>query len=281
MKVKKSYTISSKEEDEINKILETGLNEVNFGKTPKTKSLTDLNNEIHPIHANFTSNDPCSFPSMRNDLRNLQNNINKFEQKLFRSNNINTYSSNMRTTASYSKFPNFSTGISSSFDYKEKLAQKENEILNLKLQIQQQQRDKECLEEQVNKMTQEISNINVKFNNCVKENTKLKEYKNDYEKLQADYHKLLQEYKYSEDIRNNQKALIRNLQSDIDEMRKESYNRINQIEMNYKLTKQTHQEENKLEDINTHKNAQVLSKTKEKKKKQKKIIHKKRSLSKV
>ena len=280
MKVKKSYTISSKEEDEINKILETGLNEVNFGNSPKTKSLSDLNKEIYPVHTKFINNDPCSFPSMRNDLRNLQNNINKFEQKLFRSNNISTYSSNIRTSASYSKFPTFTTGgMSTSCDYKEKLAQKENEILNLKLQIQQEQRDKECLQGQIDKMTQDISNINIKFNDCVKENTKLKEYKHDYEKLQADYHKLLQEYKCSEEIRNNQKVLIRNLQSDIDEMRKASYNRISQIEMNYKLTKQSLQEENKSEGIN--KNIQILTKTKEKKKKQKKIIHKKRSLSKV
>lgn len=272
MKGKKCYTISSKEENEINQILDSGLSEVNYqsyGTVNSNQFETTYQYKIPMKNFQSTS----SIGQMKNDLQNLQSNINKLEEKLFTSNpNVKTYTSyNSNRSIPISTV---STSINPNIDYKEKLAQKENEILKLRMQIENEQREKEYLQKQMDKMTQDFSDLNIKMNNQKKEIESLKEYKNDFEKLRSDYHTLFKEYKYSEELRNEQKNLIRNMQNDIDAMRKASYNRIYQIEMNGKILKDLNKEEVK---SNTSSNKPKISKSNSCLNTKKKVIKKKKT----
>ena len=241
MKGKKCYTISSKEENEINKILDSGLSEVNYQNygTVNSNQFESTYQYKIPMRSFQNIN---SIGQMKNDLQNLQSNINKLEEKLFTSTPTLKVNHSLNSTRSI-PLSTVSSSINANVDYKEKLAQKENEILKLRMQIENEQREKEYLQKQMEKMTKDCSDMNIKLNNQMKEIESLKECKNDFEKLRRDYHTLFKEYKYSEELRNEQKNLIRNMQDDIDAMRKASYNRIYQIEMNGKISKDMNQEE--------------------------------------
>lgn len=241
MKGKKCYTISSKEENEINKILDSGLSEVNYQNygTVNSNQFESTYQYKIPMRSFQNIN---SIGQMKNDLQNLQSNINKLEEKLFTSTPTLKVNHSLNSTRSI-PLSTVSSSINANVDYKEKLAQKENEILKLRMQIENEQREKEYLQKQMEKMMKDFSDMNIKLNNQMKEIESLKECKNDFEKLRRDYHTLFKEYKYSEELRNEQKNLIRNMQDDIDAMRKASYNRIYQIEMNGKISKDMNQEE--------------------------------------
>ena len=241
MKGKKCYTISSKEENEINKILDSGLSEVNYQNygTVNSNQFESTYQYKIPMRSFQNIN---SIGQMKSDLQNLQSNINKLEEKLFTSTPTMKVNHSLNSNRSI-PLSTVSSSINANVDYKEKLAQKENEILKLRMQIENEQREKEYLQKQMEKMTKDFSDMNIKLNNQMKEIESLKECKNDFEKLRRDYHTLFKEYKYSEELRNEQKNLIRNMQDDIDAMRKASYNRIYQIEMNGKISKDMNQEE--------------------------------------
>ena len=241
MKGKKCYTISSKEENEINQILDSGLSEVNYQTYGTVNSNQFESTYQYKIPMKSFQN-INSIGQMKNDLQNLQSNINKLEEKLFTSTPSLKINNSLNSNRSI-PLSTVSSSIKINIDYKEKLAQKENEILKLRMQIEKEQREKEYLQKQMEKMTKDFSDMNIKMNNQMKEIESLKECKSDYEKLRRDYHTLFKEYKYSEELRNEQKNLIRNMQDDIDAMRKASYNRIYQIEMNGKIAKDTNQEE--------------------------------------
>lgn len=241
MKGKKCYTISSKEENEINKILDSGLSEVNYQNygTVNSNQFESTYQYKIPMRSFQNIN---SIGQMKSDLQNLQSNINKLEEKLFTSTPTLKVNHSFNSNRSI-PLSTVSSSINANVDYKEKLAQKENEILKLRMQIENEQREKEYLQKQMEKMMKDFSDMNIKLNNQMKEIESLKECKNDFEKLRRDYHTLFKEYKYSEELRNEQKNLIRNMQDDIDAMRKASYNRIYQIEMNGKISKDMNQEE--------------------------------------
>ena len=184
MKGKKCYTISSKEENEINQILDSGLSEVNYQTYGTVNSNQFESTYQYKIPMKSFQN-INSIGQMKNDLQNLQSNINKLEEKLFTSTPSLKINNSLNSNRSI-PLSTVSSSIKINIDYKEKLAQKENEILKLRMQIENEQREKEYLQKQMEKMTKDFSDMNIKMNNQMKEIESLKECKSDYEKLRRD-----------------------------------------------------------------------------------------------
>ena len=222
-----TYIISPKEENEINYILDSGINELNsgfkFDSEPTRKSFgvnytsNNYSNESNPNLNNFI-NKPITYSNVRDDLKNLQNNINQLEQKLFTSGKSIAKSNQVS-------------------DWRSRIVDKDNEIIELRGVIEREQRENEALRKAVNDLKYEKENLLKELQLKDKSVTDLKTYKEDFDKLRRDYRELFKEFKCSEEIRNEQKILIRHLQEDIDAMRMAAVNRINRIEMNSKINR--------------------------------------------
>ena len=326
MKAQNTYTITPKEESQINNILDEGLDELigqdgiikhsephfqtaspphiynrymhNRNETNNGDELVNKHNNTQRYYWNECSSNSCygnntnnnignngynhvgivsgryysnkdSLSQMKNEMKYLQEGINKLEQKLFQStSNENTlmpssasFNNTLYSTTACVKNPSMTSQLNNccssnigndntttntnmnvrpSEDYKKRLVDKENEILNLKNQVEDLLKEKESLQLKVNQQSESLSLLQNKNKVITEEKSILQTYKNDYEKLKGDYKKLLNEYRISEQLRNEQKQLIQHMQHDIDTMRQQSFNKIKEIELEQKI-----KEENK------------------------------------
>lgn len=192
------------DENAIHNILDVGINQVTLQSNTKRFK---------------TNTNTSTFRTMKNELASIQNNINRLEQKLF-------------SSTAYQSFPSESieqskSSLNPSIDYKQKLATKENEIIDIKSSLDEQLKTSDELKKQIDKNSRVIQEKNMIIQNQTEKIIQLKGYKEEGDKLKKDYDVLLREYNKSEEIRKEQKMIIKELQRDIDNMRQESLNRIN------------------------------------------------------
>ena len=136
--------------------------------------------------------------------------------------------------------------------------------------IEKNTNDNKTLLNNFNNLQKEISDLKYKNQLNNNELEKLKNYKNDFEKLRFDYETLLKQLQTSEEIREQQKILIKKMQFDLDEVRRENYNRIEEIRQNSLLLT-----ENEQKNLNDNLPLKEIKRKNKSKSKGKKILNKK------
>lgn len=120
-------------------------------------------------------------------------------------------------------------------DIKEKLRQKELEILDLKNKIETQKSENAELAKKIKELEDTFDKEKKEDEEATKEITNLNDVAKNLEEMKNGYNILKEEFKKSEIIRNNQKEQIKSMQSDIDSLRKATIDRISQLEQDKKL----------------------------------------------
>ena len=242
------YSLTKRENDEIDCILNSGINQMRNSNLIKKS----YNEDIKPFLTNNSLNFSGSSFNNSNQIYNcfaegnLNNNnfqkTNSFEIKKSYD-DINDVLKNLSFNYSKPKCEvynnneyiqnnyNYDYGNLSPEDYKiskkyviddnvsnniiiDKITEKEIEIMKIRNEL-----DKELSKER-------------KENNKKKEELEIiRKYRNECEQMQFQFETLMRQFHNSEEIRQNQKNLLQKIQNDIDCVRQQSLNKINQIEM--------------------------------------------------
>ncbi len=259
------YSLTKRENDEIDCILNSGINQMKNSNLIKKS----YNEDIKPFLTNNSLNFSGSSFNNSNQIYNcfaegnLNNNnfqkTNSFEIKKSYD-DINDVLKNLSFNYSKPKCEiynnneyiqnnyNFNYGNLSPEDYKiskkyviddnvsnniiiDKITEKEIEIMKIRNELEQDEKIKINLKEEINKLEEELSKERKENNKKKEELEIIRKYRNECEQMQFKFETLMRQFHNSEEIRQNQKNLLQKIQNDIDCVRQQSLNKINQIEM--------------------------------------------------
>ena len=219
------YSFSKKETEEIDSILENGINQINNTNNYfEQGTLNTLN-----INSNYITR-------MKNDIKELQESLNNLEQKLKpNKKNSSKYQNN------YSEYLSRKYIVEDNIDNSDiinKITELEIEILNKKYEIEKEERNQFDMKEEINNLKEEIIKEKIENNKRKEKLENMRGYKNECEIMQFKFDTLIKEFDYSEEERQKQKNKLQKLQKEIDFLRQHSLNRITEIEILKKLNLQ-------------------------------------------
>ena len=259
------YSLTKRENDEIDCILNSGINQMRNSNLIKKS----YNEDIKPLITNNSLNFSGSSFNNSNQIYNcfaegnLNNNnfqkTNSFEIKKSYD-DINDVLKNLSFNYSKPKCEiynnneyiqnnyNYNYGNLSPEDYKiskkyviddnvsnniiiDKITEKEIEIMKIRNELENDEKIKINLKEEINKLEEELSKERKENNKKKEELEIIRKYRNECEQMQFQFETLMRQFHNSEEIRQNQKNLLQKIQNDIDCVRQQSLNKINQIEM--------------------------------------------------
>ena len=259
------YSLTKRENDEIDCILNSGINQMRNSNLIKKS----YNEDIKPLITNNSLNFSGSSFNNSNQIYNcfaegnLNNNNfqkkNSFEIKKSYD-DINDVLKNLSFNYSKPKCEiynnneyiqnnyNYNYGNLSPEDYKiskkyviddnvsnniiiDKITEKEIEIMKIRNELENDEKIKINLKEEINKLEEELSKERKENNKKKEELEIIRKYRNECEQMQFQFETLMRQFHNSEEIRQNQKNLLQKIQNDIDCVRQQSLNKINQIEM--------------------------------------------------
>ena len=259
------YSLTKRENDEIDCILNSGINQMRNSNLIKKS----YNEDIKPLITNNSLNFSGSSFNNSNQIYNcfaegnLNNNnfqkTNSFEIKKSYD-DINDVLKNLSFNYSKPKCEiynnneyiqnnyNYNYGNLSPEDYKiskkyviddnvsnniiiDKITEKEIEIMKIRNELENDEKIKINLKEEINKLEEELSKERKENNKKKEELEIIRKYRNECEQMQFQFETLMRQFLNSEEIRQNQKNLLQKIQNDIDCVRQQSLNKINQIEM--------------------------------------------------
>ena len=259
------YSLTKRENDEIDCILNSGINQMRNSNLIKKS----YNEDIKPFLTNNSLNFSGSSFNNSNQIYNcfaegnLNNNnfqkTNSFEIKKSYD-DINDVLKNLSFNYSKPKCEiynnneyiqnnyNYNYGNLSPEDYKiskkyviddnvsnniiiDKITEKEIEIMKIRNELENDEKIKINLKEEINKLEEELSKERKENNKKKEELEIIRKYRNECEQMQFQFETLMRQFHNSEEIRQNQKNLLQKIQNDIDCVRQQSLNKINQIEM--------------------------------------------------
>ena len=259
------YSLTKRENDEIDCILNSGINQMRNSNLIKKS----YNEDIKPFLTNNSLNFSGSSFNNSNQIYNcfaegnLNNNnfqkTNSFEIKKSYD-DINDVLKNLSFNYSKPKCEiynnneyiqnnyNYDYGNLSPEDYKiskkyviddnvsnniiiDKITEKEIEIMKIRNELENDEKIKINLKEEINKLEEELSKERKENNKKKEELEIIRKYRNECEQMQFQFETLMRQFHNSEEIRQNQKNLLQKIQNDIDCVRQQSLNKINQIEM--------------------------------------------------
>ena len=259
------YSLTKRENDEIDCILNSGINQMRNSNLIKKS----YNEDIKPFLTNNSLNFSGSSFNNSNQIYNcfaegnLNNNnfqkTNSFEIKKSYD-DINDVLKNLSFNYSKPKCEiynnneyiqnnyNYDYGNLSPEDYKiskkyviddnvsnniiiDKITEKEIEIMKIRNELDNDEKIKINLKEEINKLEEELSKERKENNKKKEELEIIRKYRNECEQMQFQFETLMRQFHNSEEIRQNQKNLLQKIQNDIDCVRQQSLNKINQIEM--------------------------------------------------
>ena len=258
-------SLTKRENDEIDCILNSGINQMRNSNLIKKS----YNEDIKPFLTNNSLNFSGSSFNNSNQIYNcfaegnLNNNnfqkTNSFEIKKSYD-DINDVLKNLSFNYSKPKCEiynnneyiqnnyNYDYGNLSPEDYKiskkyviddnvsnniiiDKITEKEIEIMKIRNELENDEKIKINLKEEINKLEEELSKERKENNKKKEELEIIRKYRNECEQMQFQFETLMRQFHNSEEIRQNQKNLLQKIQNDIDCVRQQSLNKINQIEM--------------------------------------------------
>ena len=259
------YSLTKRENDEIDCILNSGINQMRNSNLIKKS----YNEDIKPLITNNSLNFSGSSFNNSNQIYNcfaegnLNNNnfqkTNSFEIKKSYD-DINDVLKNLSFNYSKPKCEiynnneyiqnnyNYNYGNLSPEDYKiskkyviddnvsnniiiDKITEKEIEIMKIRNELENDEKIKINLKEEINKLEEELSKERKENNKKKEELEIIRKYRNECGQMQFQFETLMRQFHNSEEIRQNQKNLLQKIQNDIDCVRQQSLNKINQIEM--------------------------------------------------
>ena len=259
------YSLTKRENDEIDCILNSGINQMRNSNLIKKS----YNEDIKPLITNNSLNFSGSSFNNSNQIYNcfaegnLNNNnfqkTNSFEIKKSYD-DVNDVLKNLSFNYSKPKCEiynnneyiqnnyNYNYGNLSPEDYKiskkyviddnvsnniiiDKITEKEIEIMKIRNELENDEKIKINLKEEINKLEEELSKERKENNKKKEELEIIRKYRNECEQMQFQFETLMRQFHNSEEIRQNQKNLLQKIQNDIDCVRQQSLNKINQIEM--------------------------------------------------
>ena len=196
---------------------EGNLNNNNFQKTNSfeiKKSYDDINDVLKNLSFNY-SKPKCE---IYNNNEYIQNNYNY--------NYGNLSPEDYKISKKYVIDDNVSNNI-----IIDKITEKEIEIMKIRNELENDEKIKINLKEEINKLEEELSKERKENNKKKEELEIIRKYRNECEQMQFQFETLMRQFHNSEEIRQNQKNLLQKIQNDIDCVRQQSLNKINQIEM--------------------------------------------------
>ena len=258
-------SLTKRENDEIDCILNSGINQMRNSNLIKKSYNEDIkpfltNNSLNFSGSSFNNSNQIyncfaegnlnnnnfqktntfeikkSYDDINDVLKNLSFNYSKPKCEIY---NNNEYIQN-----NY----NYDYGNLSPEDYKiskkyviddnvsnniiiDKITEKEIEIMKIRNELENDEKIKINLKEEINKLEEELSKERKENNKKKEELEIIRKYRNECEQMQIQFETLMRQFHNSEEIRQNQKNLLQKIQNDIDCVRQQSLNKINQIEM--------------------------------------------------
>ena len=241
---------------------------------PYNKSYEDINSVLQNLSYNyakvrcdddFSTNESLIF----NNSNNKKNNSNCNDC----GNNTNIYYKGELTPEDYKISKKYIIDDSTdNGDIIDKITEKEIEINKLRHEIENDERVKNNMKEEIEKLLEELEKERNEKNKKKEELENIKKYRNECEQMQFKFDTLMKQFDSSEVLRQKQKELLQKIQKDIDCLRQQSLNKINEIEMFKQINFEN--EQKKLNDDDCCNKQKTQKKKKSTRSKSKEKLHK-------
>ena len=259
------YSLTKRENDEIDCILNSGINQMRNSNLIKKSYNEDIkplitNNSLNFSGSSFNNSNQIyncfaegnlnnnnfqktnsfeikkSYDDINDVLKNLSFNYSKPKCEIYNNNEYiqNNYNYNYGNLSPedyiISKKYVIDDNVSNNIII-DKITEKEIEIMKIRNELENDEKIKINLKEEINKLEEELSKEKKENNKKKEELEIIRKYRNECEQMQFQFETLMRQFHNSEEIRQNQKNLLQKIQNDIDCVRQQSLNKINQIEM--------------------------------------------------